>query len=156
MIFWQKVSFIFVGKRGTIFAKYAEKIIFPCIFWERSSFTFHLEEISYFREKEMPSFLMVQERSCFGVIFFGKAMFSEHLKKISCLHVFPWERSSFRLKNNIFGEKKYYLSRWYKKYHIPVGFISYSSAMKDHLFRTFRKRKYGFSCSVFCFYSFIH
>ena len=100
---------MFVGKRGTIFTEYTENIIFPRIFWERSSFTFRLEKISYFREKEMPSFLMVRESSCSGMIFFRKAIFSEHLKKISCFHVFSWERSSFifRLKNKIiFSGKK--------------------------------------------------
>ena len=85
------------------FTKCTENIIFPCIFWERSSFTFRLKKTSYFQEKEVPSFLMTRERSFSDVIFFGKITFLEHLKKTSYFHVFFWERSSFifRLKNKI-------------------------------------------------------
>ena len=121
---------MFVGKRNTTYIEYTENTRFPCIFWERSSFTYPLEKMSYFREKEMPSFLMIQERSYSSAIFFGKTTFLEHLKKISYFQAFFWERSSFN--KIIFSGKKYHLFWWYKKY----------------LFRTFEKRKYGFSCGV--------
>ena len=99
---------MFVGKRNTTYIEYTENTRFPCIFWERSSFTYTLEKISYFREKEMPFFLKIQERSYSSAIFFGKTTFLEHLKKIY-LQAFFWERSSFifRLKNKIiFSGKK--------------------------------------------------
>ena len=100
---------MFVGKRNTTYIEYTENTRFPCIFWERSSFTYTLEKISYFREKEMPFFLKIQERSYSSAIFFGKTTFLEHLKKIY-FQAFFWERSSFifRLKNKIIfsGEKK--------------------------------------------------
>ena len=86
---------MFVGKRNTTYIEYTENTRFPCIFWERSSFTYPLEKMSYFREKEMPSFLMIQERSYSSAIFFGKSTFLEHLKKISYFQAFFWERSSF-------------------------------------------------------------
>ena len=58
-------------------------------------------------------------------------------------HVFFLRKITFHFPPkkyyHIFGEKKYHLSWWYKKDHIPVRFF-----WKDHLFRTFRKRKYGF------------
>ena len=66
---------------------------------------------------------------------------------ISMLFFFLWERSSFisHLENKIIfsGGKKYHLSWWYQKYHIPVQFF-----WKDHLLRAFGKRTYGFSCSA--------
>ena len=82
----------------------------------------------------------------FQCYFYVKTIFSENLKKISCIHAFFWETSSFIfcLKNKIvfFGKKKYHLSWYYKKDHIASQFF-----WKDLPFRTFWKRKYGFSCS---------
>ena len=96
----------------------------------------------------MPSFLMIKERSYSSAIFVGKPLF-QNIWKIyffSCIclrkiifHFLPKE------KGDIFGEKKYHLSLWYKTDHIPVQFL-----WKDHLFRTFGKRKHGFLCSDFC------
>ena len=104
------------------------------------------EKISYFQEKEIASFLIMENRSFLGN-FFTKIIFSEHLKKISYFYVFFWRRSSFIfcLNNKIVfsGGKKYHLSWWYKKDHIPVEFYS-----KDHLFRKTGKRKYGFCRNV--------
>ena len=74
-----------------LFGTFEEYIIFPCIFFKKDHLSFSASRIiSYFRGKEISSFLMIQERS-------------------------------------------------------------YSSAIlwKDHLFRTFGKRNYGFSCSAF-------
>ena len=51
------------------------------------------EEIRCFWGK-IPSFQIIQERSCAGVILFGKTIFSESLKKIYFC-VFFSERSSF-------------------------------------------------------------
>ena len=52
------------------------------------------ERISCFREK-IPSFQIIQERSCPGPALFEKTIFPESLKKISYFQVFFWERSSF-------------------------------------------------------------
>ena len=51
----------------------------------------------------MPSFQIIQERSCAGAALFEKTIFSESLKKILYFRVFFWERSSviFRLTYKI-------------------------------------------------------
>ena len=52
------------------------------------------EKILCFLE-EIPSFQIIQERSCAGAALFGKIIFSDGLKEISYLCVFFCERSSF-------------------------------------------------------------
>ena len=48
-----------------------------------------------------------------------------------------------QVKISCFQEKRNTtFSRYYRKYHIPEGYF-----WKDHLFKTFRKGKYGFQCS---------
>ena len=79
---------------------FLRKIIFhfPCI-----------EKISNFREKEMPSFLVIQERSHSSAIFFffGKTIFSEHLKKKSYFHVLLLRKIiSFFISISIFRGKQ--------------------------------------------------
>ena len=61
-----------------------------------------MEKISCFREK-IPSFQIMQGKSCPGAALFQKTIFSERLKKISYFLVFFWERSSFifRLRGKI-------------------------------------------------------
>ena len=68
--------------------------MFLCISWEGPSFTFCPGK-KYVFGKKIPSFQIIQERSCAGAALFGKAIFSESLKKISYFRVFFWERSSF-------------------------------------------------------------
>ena len=64
----------------TIFPEHLQKIsYFHVFFWERSSLIFRLR--SYFREKEIPSVLIIQERSHSSATFFGKTIFPEHSKK---------------------------------------------------------------------------
>ena len=80
--------------------------------------------------------------------FFGKTIFSERLRKISYFHVFfLGERSSFifRLKNKIIFPGKINITVLdnINKDHSPVPLF-----WKDHIFRIFWKRKYGFSSSV--------
>ena len=48
-----------------------------------------------FSGKKVPSFQIIQERSYSSAISFGKTIFLGDLKKISNLHVFFWEKSSF-------------------------------------------------------------
>ena len=86
------VTFIHIYRKYHISMYFLRKIIFH--FPSK-------EKISYFLEKEIPSFQMPQERSYSSAIFFGNTIFSGHLKKISYFHVFFWERSFFifRLKN---------------------------------------------------------
>ena len=65
--------------------------------------------ISGFLLEKIPSFQIIQERSCAGVAPSGKTIFSEGLKKISYFRVFFKERSSFifRLMCKIlFSEKR--------------------------------------------------
>ena len=62
--------------------------MFPCISWERPSFTFCPMKKDHVFGKKNPSFQIIQERSCAGTALFGKTIFSEGLKKISYFHVF--------------------------------------------------------------------
>ena len=77
--------------------------MFSCISWERPPFTFCPGKKDHVFEKKIPSFQIIQERSCAGAALFGKTIFSESLKKISYFRVFFWERSSFifRLRGKI-------------------------------------------------------
>ena len=63
-------------------------------FLKKAAPNFLAREKICFREK-IPSFQIIQERSCTGTTLFGKTIFSESLKKISYFRVFFWERSSF-------------------------------------------------------------
>ena len=64
-----------------------QKIYFH-IFFEKDCLSLSVQEkISCFREK-IPSFQIIQERSCAGAAPFGKTIFSEGLKKISYFRVF--------------------------------------------------------------------
>ena len=74
---------------------YTENIIFLCISSERSSLTSCPRKKYYVFGKKIPSFQIIQERSCPGVAPFEKTIFSESLKKISYFRVFFWERSFF-------------------------------------------------------------
>ena len=51
------------------------------LFWERSSFLFHLKNKSYFREKEISSFLIIQEKSYCIAIFLERPYFRNNWKK---------------------------------------------------------------------------
>ena len=72
-----------------------ENVIFPCISWGRPPLTFCPRKKYYVFGKKIPSFQIMQERSCTGAALFGKAIFSEGLKKILYFRVMFWERSSF-------------------------------------------------------------
>ena len=69
--------------------------IFPCISWERSSLASWPRKKYRFFGKKIPSFKIIQERSCPGAARFEKTFFSEDLKKISYFLVFFWKGSSF-------------------------------------------------------------
>ena len=82
-IFWKKIIFSFLTegqfhvcrkKKHHLYRIY-RKHIYLYFFWEKSSFTFRLEKISSFQEKEMPPFLMLQERSYFSMIFLERPFF---------------------------------------------------------------------------------
>ena len=62
--------------------------MFPCISQERPSFTFCPGKKDHVFGKKIPSFQIIQERSCAGAAPFGKTIFSEGLKKISYFRVF--------------------------------------------------------------------
>ena len=60
----------------SIFSEHLRKIsYFRVFFWERSSFIFRLEVRSYFREKEILNFPIIQERSNYSVIFWKVHLF---------------------------------------------------------------------------------
>ena len=95
-----------------LFRTFEENIIFPCIFWERSSFIFRPKYKVIFSGKRNIIFPDNKRRKIIYQYYFfvvEKTIFSEHLKKISYFHVFFWEGSSFmfRLKNKmIFSGKR--------------------------------------------------
>ena len=81
---------------------YTENIMFPCIFWERSSFIFLLKEKYHiFWGKKVPSLQILQNRSYSSVSFLERPSFQNIWRKhISCIFL----RNItflFRLKNKI-------------------------------------------------------
>ena len=59
-----------------------ENATFSCIFYEKDHHSFSVQGVkSHFREKEISSFPIIQERSYSCVIFFGKTIFSGRLEK---------------------------------------------------------------------------
>ena len=62
--------------------------MFPCTSGERPSFTFCPWKKYHVFGKKIPSFQIIQERSCAVAAPFGKTIFSEALKKISYFLVF--------------------------------------------------------------------
>ena len=114
-IFWKKIIFSFLTegqfhvcrkKKHHLYRIY-RKHIYLYFFWEKSSFTFRLEKISSFQEKEMPPFLMLQERSYFSMIFLERPFFRTFEEYI----IFPcifWEGSPFifHLKNKSYFRRK--------------------------------------------------
>ena len=91
---------MFVGKRNTIFTEYRKDIIFPCIFWERTSFTFHLEKIYFLRKRNA---IFSDDTRIFQCDFFGKTIFSEVWREYHIsMYFFCWRSSFiFCLKNKI-------------------------------------------------------
>ena len=73
---------------------YKENVISPYTSWEGPPLTLCLRKKYVFRKK-MPSFQIIQKRSCAGMALFGKSIFSESLKKASYFRVFFLGRSSF-------------------------------------------------------------
>ena len=96
------------------------------------------EKLSYFLEKRNTIFPDITKKIM--------TIFSEHLKKISYFQVFFWERSSFLLclKNKIIfsGKRNIIFPGNTRKIIFQCNFF-----WKDYLFKTFGKRKYGFSGS---------
>ena len=100
---------VFVGKRYTTFTNLLKTSYFH-VFFEKCYLSFSVcKKISYFREKEMSSFLKIK-KDYIPVHFFWKDhLFGTFEEYIMFPCVFFWERSSFiyRLKNsNIFFGKR--------------------------------------------------
>ena len=81
------------GQTSTLYIRFpvffaGRCIMFPCISWERPSFAFCPGKKDHVFGKKIPSFQIIQERSCAGAAPFGKTIFSEGLKKISYFRVF--------------------------------------------------------------------
>ena len=120
--------------------------MFPCISRERPSFTFCPGKKDHVFGKKIPSFQIIQERSCAGAALFGKTIFSESLKKISYFRVFfKKDHLSFSVQR----VRSYFREKEISSFPI-IQERSCSSAIfwKDHLFRASGKRKCGFPCSV--------
>ena len=119
-----------------LFEAFEENIIFPCIFWERSSFIFRLKNKIIFLEKGNIIFPdNTTRRIIFQSDLFGKTIFSKHLKEISYFHVFSWERSSFllRLKNKmIFSRKRIIFPDSTKKIIFQHNFF-WKTIFSEHL-----------------------
>ena len=100
-----------------------------------------------FSGKKIPSLQMIQERSCVGGALRGKTIFSEGSKKISYLHVFFWERSSFifRLRYKIIfsGKRNIIFPNNARKIIFQHNFFR-----KTIFSGRLQKGKYGFPCSV--------
>ena len=117
-VFQQKFSRI-----NTFFFSDARNAIFKCIFFGESY-------LCFFRQKSnimFVTYIHIYRKYHISMYFLKNIIF--HLpskEKISC----------FQEKRNTT------FSRCYKKYYIPVGYF-----WNDHLFKTFRKGNYGFSCS---------
>ena len=84
-----------------------QKISYFHVVPEKAATHFLPREKICFWEK-LPSFHIIQERSCIGAALFGKTIFSESLKKISYFRVFFWEWSTFifRLRYKIIFSRK--------------------------------------------------
>ena len=72
-----------------------QKISYFHVFLEKSHLSLSAQRKNMFSGKKLPSFQIIQERSCDSKALFEKTIFSESLKKISYFCVFLWERSSF-------------------------------------------------------------
>ena len=64
-----------------LFRIFEENIIFPGIFWEISSFLLCLKNKIYFREKEISSLLIIQERSYSSAMFLKRPFFQNIWKR---------------------------------------------------------------------------
>ena len=107
---YRRRNFIFVGKRNTIFTEHTENIIFPCMFWERSSLIFRpwKNYHTVFSEKKC-HLCWWYKKDHIPVQFFWKdRLFRIFEEYISFPCVFFGERSSFfcGLKNKIKFSRK--------------------------------------------------
>ena len=117
--------------------------MFPCISWEGPSFTFCPMKKDHVFGKKIPSFQIVQERSCAGTALFGKTIFSGGLKKISYFHVFFKKvRPSFSAQ----GVRSYFREKEISSFSI-IQERSCSSAifLERPSFQGVRKKKTWFS-----------
>ena len=146
-LFWQKgniifVTFIRIYRKNHLFMNFFRKTIFH--FPSRKK---NKKKTTYFREKRKTTFPDITKKIIFQCDFFGKTIFLEDLNKTSYFHVFSFRKIILPFPSkewdHIFGKKKYHLSWKHRKGHTPVRLF-----WRDQLFRTFAKRKYGFSCSV--------
>ena len=162
----QRKNIMFFGGKNTIFPDNTRKIIFQRKFFEKTIFSEDLRKIWYFHiffwERSPFIFRPKKKYHVFGekntifpdntrkIIFqgnfFKKTIFSEHLKIILYFHVFfEKDHLSFSVQGlrSFFREKKKIIfpDNTRKIIFQPDFF------WKAHLFRSSRKRKYGFPCS---------
>ena len=118
----EKISY-FLEKRNTIFPDITKKIMFRREFFGKTIFSEHLKKISYFqiflrkimfhfvsrirsyfREKEISFFVIIQERSYSSVIFMERPSFQKIWKKkiwfyVQCFSLTRWILSRSFLKH---------------------------------------------------------
>ena len=102
-LFWQKGDFIFVEKKIPPIATYRKHHISMYFLNNIISHFSSVKKISYFRKKEMHSFLIISERSYSSAIFLERSSFRK-IWRIYHISIYSfWEKSSFifPLKNNI-------------------------------------------------------
>ena len=115
-----------------LFRTFEENIIFPCIFWERSSFIFRLRGKIIFSGKRNIIFTDNTRKIIFQHDFFGKTIFSRRLEKentvFRAVHIF-----SKRYKSIAFY--KYWISRlnWISHLFVYVTLYSITNVMLFYL-----------------------
>ena len=140
-------------------------IIFAETWYHNCNIFTHIQKLSYFHvllekyylsfsvqrknaifsRRKIPSFQIIQERSYYSAIFWKDHLFRTFEENI----IFPcifWERSSFIfcLKNKMIflGKRHIIFPDNTKQVIVQHNFLERQSFLK------FRKKKYGFSCSV--------
>ena len=113
-IFWDNTIKI-ISQRGPfwkdhLFRTFEGNIIFPCIFLRKIIFHFQGAR-SYFREKEISSSPIIQERSYFSPIFLEKPSFQDVWKKkiwfsVKCKDVWSTRRAPSTVVLSFFHQKE--------------------------------------------------
>ena len=104
-----------------------------------------------FGKKEIPSFQILQKRSCTGANFLESPSFQNTCRKHQISkHFFEKDRLPFCVERIRWYSREKEISSFKKERKNDTRKIIFQRDFfwKDHLSRTFGKRKYGFSCSV--------
>ena len=138
---------------GFLFFLAGRCIMFPCISWERPSLSFCPMKKDHVFAEKIPSFQIIQERSCAGTGLFGKTIFSEGLKKMSYFHVFF---KKDHLTFSIQGVRSYFREKEISSFPI-IQERSCSSAifLERPSFQGVWKKKIWFSVQCYLTYTYV-